>query len=41
MAMLGLAEIPYEKWVKFVFPLFILLCLIAFLVLGAAVVSGY
>jgi len=41
MAMLGLAEIPYEKWVKFLLPLFILLCLIAFVVLGVAVASGY
>ncbi len=41
MAMLGLAGIPYEKWVRFVFPLFLVLCIIALVILGVAVVSGY
>lgn len=41
MAMLGLAGIPYEKWVKFMLPLFIILCLIAFAILAVAVLVSY
>jgi len=41
MAMLGLAEIPYEKWVRFMLPLFLYLCALAFVILGIAVVTGY
>ena len=41
MAMLGLAGIPYEKWVSFMLPLFLYLCIIAFLILGLAVVFNY
>jgi len=41
MAILGLAEIPYEKWVRFMWPLFVLLTLMAFFILGVAVYAGY
>ena len=41
MAMFGLIEIPDEKWVRFMLPLFLYLCVIAFAILGVAVVTGY
>jgi len=41
MAMLGLAEIPYEKWVKFMLPLFLYLTILAFVILGVAVAINY
>ncbi len=41
MAMLGLAEIPYEKWARFILPLFLYLFALAFVILGVAVVTGY
>ena len=41
MAMLGLAKIPYEKWLRFVFPLFLMLSGLAALFLAIAVWTGY
>lgn len=41
MAILGLAEIPYEKWVRFMWPLFLVLSLVAFVFIGLAVYVGY
>ena len=41
MAMLGLAEIPYEKWFRFMLPLFLITSLIAFVTLAIAVMIGY
>lgn len=41
MAMLSLAKIPYGRWLKFVFPLFLLLMLIAGIFLAIAVKTGY
>jgi len=41
MAILGLAEIPYEKWVRFMWPLFLLLSFIAVIIIGIAVFIGY
>lgn len=41
MAMLGLAEIPYEKWVRFMFPLFLITTMIGFLALATAVLIEY
>ena len=41
MAILGLAEIPYEKWVRFMWPLFLILSLIAFVFMGIAIYTGY
>ncbi len=41
MAMLTLAKIPYQKWLKFVLPLFLQLMVIAAIFLAIAVVVGY
>lgn len=41
MAMLSLAKIPYGRWLKFMFPLFCLLMLIAGIFLAIAVAIGY
>jgi uncharacterized ion transporter superfamily protein YfcC len=41
MAMLSLAKIPYQKWLKFVLPLFLQLMVIAAIFLAIAVVVGY
>ena len=41
MAILGLAEIPYEKWVRFMWPLFLILNLVALVIMGVAVYIGY
>jgi len=41
MAMLGLARVPFEKWFKLVFPLFIVSLIIAFIFIAAAVIIGY
>jgi len=41
MAMLGLAGIPYERWVRFMLPLFLYLCILAMGVLGVAILVGY
>ena len=41
MAILGLAEIPYENWVRFMWPLFLLLSLLALVLIAVAVLTGY
>jgi len=41
MAMLGLAKIPFEKWFRFVLPLFIISILIAVAFIALAVTIGY
>jgi uncharacterized ion transporter superfamily protein YfcC len=41
MAMLGLAGVPYEKWVRFVLPLFLIATVIGFVAMTAAVLTGY
>ena len=41
MAMLSLGKIPYEKWLKFMFPLFLILSLISVIFLAIAVGIGY
>ena len=41
MAMLGLAKIPYDKWLRFMFPLFIQLSLLAGVFLFVAVLINY
>ena len=41
MAMLGLATVPFEKWFRFVLPLFLILMVIAMLALFVAVKIGY
>jgi uncharacterized ion transporter superfamily protein YfcC len=41
MAILGLAEIPYEKWVRFIWPLFLLLSFVALIFIGFAVYTDY
>ena len=41
MAMLSIAKIPYEKWLKFVMPLFLMLILLASIFLAIAVLIKY
>lgn len=41
MAMLGLAGIPYEKWARFILPLFLVTTLIGFAAIGVAVLIHY
>lgn len=41
MAMLGLAGIPYEKWVKFILPVFLITTLIGFVAMAVAVGISY
>ena len=41
MAMLGLAKVPFEKWFKFVLPLFIISAILAFIFIAIAIVIGY
>lgn len=41
MAILGIALVPFEKWFKFVFPLFIILTVIAAVFLFIAVIINY
>jgi len=41
MAMLSLARIPYERWLRFMLPLFGVLMLLSALFLGIAVATGY
>jgi uncharacterized ion transporter superfamily protein YfcC len=41
MAMLGLAGIPYEKWVKFILPLFLATTAIGFAAMAFAVLIAY
>ena len=41
MAMLGLAKVPFEKWFKFILPLFILSMILALVFIAIAVTIGY
>jgi uncharacterized ion transporter superfamily protein YfcC len=41
LAMLAIAGIPYEKWFKFIWPLFLILALVAGLFIGVATVINY
>jgi uncharacterized ion transporter superfamily protein YfcC len=41
MAMLGLAAVPFEKWFRFVLPLFLILMSIAALTMFVAIWLGY
>lgn len=41
MAILGIAMVPFEKWFKFIAPLFIILSVIAAIFLMVAVVTNY
>jgi uncharacterized ion transporter superfamily protein YfcC len=41
MAMLGIAKVPFEKWFKFVFPMFVFSILIAMGFMALAIVTGY
>jgi len=41
MAMLGLARVSFEKWFKFVLPLFIISMILALIFIAIAVVIGY
>ena len=41
MAMLGLAKVPFEKWFKFILPLFIISAILAFIFIAIAMVIGY
>lgn len=41
MAVLGIAGVPFEKWVKFIFPLFLVCVIIAGLFIAMAVLIGY
>lgn len=41
MAILGISEVPYEKWFRYILPLFMLLGFVAAVFLYIAMVSGY
>ncbi len=41
MAMLGIANVPFEKWLKFVIPVFLVLYLVGAIMLALAVLIGY
>lgn len=41
MSMLALAKIPYSRWLRFIFPLFLILCLNAAVFLTIAVVTQF
>ena len=41
MAMLALAGIPYQKWLRFILPLFLQLMVLAGVFLAVAVWMGY
>lgn len=41
MAILGIASVPFEKWFKFIWPLFLTLVLIGMIFLAVAVLIGY
>lgn len=41
MAMLGLAQVSFEKWFKFVLPLFIFSMLLALIFIAIAIIIGY
>jgi uncharacterized ion transporter superfamily protein YfcC len=41
MAVLGISKIPYEKWIKFVLPLFLTVAFVAGVFLVIAMYIGY
>ncbi|MFK8012294.1 MAG: YfcC family protein [Marinicellaceae bacterium] len=41
LAMLGLARVPFEKWFKFILPVFLFSMLLAFIFIAVAVTIGY
>lgn len=41
MAMLGMAKVPFEKWFKFILPLFIISMILALVFIAIAIVIGY
>jgi len=41
MAMLGLAKVPFEKWFKFILPLFITSAILAIIFIAIAIIIGY
>lgn len=41
MAMLGLAAVPFEKWFRFVWPLFLILMVLGALAIFVAILMGY
>lgn len=41
MAMLSIAKIPYEKWLKFVFPLFLMLIALAWIFIAVAIMINF
>jgi uncharacterized ion transporter superfamily protein YfcC len=41
MAILGIAAVPFEKWFRYILPLFLILALVAGLFLAIAVFVGY
>ena len=41
MAILGIALVPFEKWFRFVLPLFLIMTLLSFVILLAAVYFNY
>ena len=41
MAVLGIAGVPFEKWVKFIFPIFLTFFIIAAIFISIAVLINY
>lgn len=41
MATIGIAGIPFEKWIKFILPLFLILMVVAIVMLMIAILIGY
>jgi uncharacterized ion transporter superfamily protein YfcC len=41
MAILGIAGVPFEKWFRFILPLFLVLFAIGMIFLMIAVLTGY
>jgi uncharacterized ion transporter superfamily protein YfcC len=41
MAIIGIAAVPYEKWFRFILPLFLILAMVAGIFLAIAVHTGY
>jgi len=41
MAVLGIAQVPFDKWIKFIMPIFFIMLALAFVFIAAAVIIGY
>jgi uncharacterized ion transporter superfamily protein YfcC len=41
MAMIGMAGVPYQKWLKFIFTLFIVVMILALIFIATAIFIGY